>query len=255
MDISFQWLMRHARGIIFTGLLVFLEAAVASAHAYDFEPPYCNYETLKLSQIHVPSNSKGLFRLKGFHLGAVNIFGLAVGISLPKNIRALAQNFSRINKATRQPTANKNNNYCTWYFNRWNLVAEETFNWVYVPNPGTDFAESLLSYSQALDGLLTGTPSATSTSQQDFLSCLANTGFLAMGCNGQQHRGPTVFAMLLSYSGCSPENSVNIVHTLWGQNGIPYYTRLALADHAYKLGQQTAGRRLLMQKLLLQTQP
>ena len=61
-----------------------------------------------------------------------------------------------------------------------------------------------------------------------FLSCAENRHYLALGCNSMAHRGPTVFGMLLAFSGCTPEHSLEIVNHIWGQNGVSDETRLTL---------------------------
>jgi hypothetical protein len=81
-----------------------------------------------------------------------------------------------------------------------------------------------------------------------FLSCLENNKILIMGCNAQMHRGPTVFGMLLSFSGCSAEHSAEIVNSLWGLNGVKAEVRLAIIDEGRKLGDEDPNARLRLQR-------
>jgi hypothetical protein len=53
-----------------------------------------------------------------------------------------------------------------------------------------------------------------------------------MGCDGQKHRGPGVFAALLAYSGCMPDHAAAIAYQVWGLNGVPWQTRQAIAEAA-----------------------
>jgi hypothetical protein len=60
------------------------------------------------------------------------------------------------------------------------------------------------------------------------------------------HRGPTVFGMLLAYSGCSAEHSLEITNQIWGLNGVKRKVRLAIIRKAYELGntQKESRKRL-----------
>lgn len=69
-----------------------------------------------------------------------------------------------------------------------------------------------------------------------FLSCAERHGFIAMGCNSQRHRGPTVFGMMLAYSGCGAENSRKIANKIWGGNFVRDKVRRKVNQAAHELG-------------------
>ncbi len=71
-----------------------------------------------------------------------------------------------------------------------------------------------------------------------------------MGCDEMKHRGPTAFAMFLSFEGCSPEHSVEIANRLWGENGVSAATRQTVARKGFELGRQRAGIRARLQDLM-----
>ncbi len=73
--------------------------------------------------------------------------------------------------------------------------------------------------------------------EPSMLSCLRDYRFLNVGCDGMKHRGPTVFAMLLSFSGCAPWRSAVIANLLWDSNGVPFQVRYDAASTAWKQGQ------------------
>ena len=74
------------------------------------------------------------------------------------------------------------------------------------------------------------------SSSTSFLSCASEQHYIALGCNGMRHRGPTVFGMLLAFSGCSPKNALEISNQIWGLNGVKRKVRLAVIEKAYELG-------------------
>ena len=69
----------------------------------------------------------------------------------------------------------------------------------------------------------------------NFVSCAAEAGYIAIGCDGMKHRGPTVMAMLLAYSGCTPDHAATIATQIWGNNGITTQMRSAISKRAAEL--------------------
>jgi hypothetical protein len=78
-----------------------------------------------------------------------------------------------------------------------------------------------------------------------FLKC-ARQGFIALGCGGMVHRGPTVVGMLLAYSGCRPESALKATRAYWGDD-VNDETRLTLYKMAYD--SSTPAERVEMQSL------
>ena len=67
---------------------------------------------------------------------------------------------------------------------------------------------------------LIGTKPEMTGGVPNMLWCMENFHYVGMGCNDQQHRGPTVFGILLVKSGCTAEQAFQIVHDKWGDNTV-----------------------------------
>lgn len=210
-----------------------------AAHAA--EPAYCRADTFLRHE--VPDAERYLlYRDYIFQVGKVRLVGMAVGDSINYEIKDLAQ------QNLRTESAQHENNFCTWYFNHTEKDAERDYNWTPVDKPAQDtnpenIKRGVQKYMQALGGIF-------DSNQVNMLGCMEKYHYVAMGCDGMKHRGPTAFAMLLAFSGCSAEHSVQIVNTIWGLNGISYQGRLAVAQAAYDLGTKRPESRLRMQNLL-----
>lgn len=182
------------------------------------EPSFCQPTTFFSKEIS--SSGNGLRRLHLFKIGKMNLAGLAVGGSNPTSVKALASKHS---------TAGGNDRYCTWYFNDGNTDAKRSFVWKYVSKPVTDPQQIVEEYESVLG-------SSFDQESTNFVQCAENFNYIAMGCDGMMHRGPTVFAMLLAFTGCTPEHSTEIADKLWGLNGVPLETRLAVAKKGFEIG-------------------
>lgn len=194
------------------------------------EPPYCNPKTFFLFQ--TPEKESALlyhqFRIK---IGQVSIHGLGVGMSSASQLKSQAEEF--------QIPASKKS--CTWYFNNfhsfWDERARTEFNWHYVDR-NAKVAPANKTIAEATGDLyLEKIGPSFSSLPNNFLDCMNEERYLALGCAGMNHRGPGVFAMLLSYLGCSPKNAVEIVNQVWGANEIPFENRLEIAKRGATLGQ------------------
>lgn len=203
---------------------------VFTINSFAQEPAYCDPKIF-LSKESTKLNT--LIRDHIFKFDDTIILGAAVGLTPSLNIIAYATNNSNVTSAE---------NYCTWYFNEGNENATVKFNHFYVENPkNLTVTSGPAEYRQILQDQF-------AKSSISFLSCIEQHKYLAMGCNGQMHRGPTVFGMLLSFSGCSATQSAKIVNSLWGLNGVKAEVRLAIIEEGYKLGNEDPDARLRMQK-------
>jgi hypothetical protein len=211
-------------------LISILSLTVLSQAALALEPAYCNPKTF-FSKEFDPRDK--IVRDHSFRMGDVILVGGAIGLSRTKNVIKFVEEYSN---------ADVNEKYCTWYFNDGANSAEKAFHHFYVNHPKklttvTGPAE----YRAVLKDQFAKAPTS-------FLSCMEKEKILVMGCDGQMHRGPTVFGMLLSYSGCSPTNANAIVNKAWGLNGVPPEVRLAIIQEGYKLGSEDPQARLRMQR-------
>ncbi len=83
----------------------------------------------------------------------------------------------------------------------------------------------------------------------NFLNCAKEEKYIALGCNEMMHRGPTVFGMLLAFSGCEPEHALEIVNQTWGLNGVKRKVRLAVIRKAFELASTHPESRKQLQEL------
>ncbi len=192
-------------------------SGVSLPRAVADEPAYCEPSSFLTKE--VLHSDPGLLRLRTFQVGSVRLSGLSIGMSMTSSLISYAEGI-KPNTALKK--------YCSWYVNDRNHLARESFVWRDLRKPDADVAATVANFEAQLK------TSFTEGSEEDLISCLAEEKFLAMGCDGQMHRGPSVFAMVLAYSGCTPEHSVAIVNQLWGENGVPPATRMALAEMAAK---------------------
>lgn len=183
------------------------------------QPVYC-HPGYFLSH-EAPIEQYGLHRAHQFQLARMTLVGIGVGLSLPGSVKYLSQ---RIGGAT------ANQHYCTWYLNVLNPFAQYSFEHYYMPDPrNLTPAEAAETYMRSLSG-------AFFQNQVNFLGCLREYGYVALGCNSMRHRGPTVFGMLLAFSGCSPGFASEIANRVWGLNGVDPEVRLAAIKAAHEYG-------------------
>jgi hypothetical protein len=221
-------MLRHSRTSRFAVVCVALAMLSGpAAFGQSTEPGYCDPAAFSKYEIANPAQGlDGLERLRAYRLGNVVLAGLAVGHSRDYAVRELAKRYA--------PGAAPDK-YCTWYINKGNHEAERTFDHHYVPNPkGLNERTGPPAFMSELEGSFDH--DATS-----FVACAEKYGYIAEGCNGQRHRGPTLFGMILAYSGCTPEHSAEIANAIWGLNDVAPEVRLAIIRAAYELGRENVN--------------
>tara|TARA_Y100000768_G_scaffold389007_1_gene390124 strand:- start:7154 stop:7801 length:648 start_codon:yes stop_codon:yes gene_type:complete len=205
-----------------------------SAELLDGEPSFCDPE--KFSSLEVKSQKEGLVRERSFRVGSLNLIGMAVGHSDTEAIKKLALEHSEFREEEK---------YCTFYLNKGEQDKEEAFNHHYLMAPYLRIRHGKImsQYSKVLRPVFEENPVT-------MVSCAKEHGYIALGCNGQKHRGPTAFAMLLAYVGCNPNNAVNIVNSIWGKNWVRFATRWKLANMAHQWGQENPKNRELLLSIM-----
>lgn len=207
------------------------------AHAEGLQPPvepyFCDPAVFVQQEI-VPKDGGGIKRLHAYRLGGVVLSGMAIGASEAGAV----ESFAGTQGATPQER------FCTWYVNKGNTEAERTFRHIYLPDP------SSLSPEEAAERYAQLLAPAFAEERGSIWWCLEQQGFIAVGCNGQLHRGPTVFGMVLAALGCSAENAAEIVNRIWGLNGVPPATRLAAIKQGAEAGARSAALRSRVQRRL-----
>ncbi|HVK61420.1 MAG TPA: hypothetical protein VM432_07715, partial [Bdellovibrionales bacterium] len=170
-----------------------------------------------------------------FRIGKLTLVGLAVGNSRFNSVEQLA--------TERGLNLSRSERSCTWYMNDGNRDARANFVWRYVERPSSNAEKTVAEYESVLQASI-------DQEAVNWVSCAEDHGYLAMGCDGMRHRGPTVFAMFLAFAGCNPENSVKIANSFWGLNGVSEKSRLAVAKKGYELGEQRPLSRKRLQAIM-----
>lgn len=207
--------------------------APRSAIRVENEPAYCDPGRFRAHEVE--ARGVDVDRLHAYRIGGVVLAGLAIGNSSEAQVRKLAGNFSQ---------AGPDAGYCTWYYNVKNAEAAKVFNYHPVEANPKD-----LDPEEARELFLKLVGPNFDQDAVNQVMCAERYGYVAMGCDGQKHRGPTAFAMLLAFSGCSPEHSAEVANELWGLNGVPASVRLSVAEAGYELGSKhTEARKRLQAK-------
>lgn len=217
-------------------LLLLATGLISSALAnYEKEPAFCT--TKAFHALEVKADRDGLIRDRQYKIGDLTLTGLAVGHSDLNSMIRMAQEHSDFRPDEK---------YCTFYLNKGETDKEETFNHHYLSAPYAKFRHRKIKaqYTRVLRPVF-------EENQTTFVSCAKDHGYIAMGCNGQKHRGPTAVAMLLAYAGCNPNNAVNIVNQIWGKNFVRFTTRWKLANMAYNWGAKNPKNREVLQSVML----
>jgi hypothetical protein len=211
------------------------QASTEEAPLAPGEPPYCLLNGLRAHEISIDTH--GLENAHAFRLGDVTLVGVAVGDSKVDALQSLATS-TATNLTPEQHS-------CTFYFNDGNDAAQVAFNWYDLPKPiGDDYAGMTSEYAKDLANIF-------DTANPSILSCAAGAQYVAMGCDGMKHRGPTVFASTLAYSGCSPEHATSIVNAIWGKNGIDPQMRISITTWAKSVAANHPAQAGQLQKLFL----
>jgi hypothetical protein len=199
------------------------------AHAAT-EPRFCDPN--HFSEYERGNNIAQLKRVHVYQLGQLTLVGLAVGGSDYRYVQSLAKQYN--------VTDNKS---CTWYLNQGNPDASVAFNHYNMPAPYFANPSIALKYEKILKTVFDQAPN-------NMLECARKYHYVAMGCDGQMHRGPSVFAMYLSYAGCSAQHSMEIANKVWGANFVPKETRKAIAAVGGKFGDENPAGRAELQAIM-----
>ena len=205
-----------------SALIVLISSFLSYKGFSQVEPSFCNLNTFKTLEVIYP-NSDSPRRLRVFKVGEVVLAGMGVGTSSPGEVADVAREYSEVRGKQ---------NYCTWYWNTLNPVSAVRFNWEHLSHPNSGKLKNRVKeYSKNV------LPTFFKN-KINMVKCAKDFGYVGMGCNSQKHRGPTVFAMLLAFSGCSAQSASEIANEIWGLNGVEPLNRLALVQLAYEYGKQ-----------------
>jgi hypothetical protein len=221
--------------ILLSFSVLFLFSIVVSAA----EPSYCDPDKFASLGINPPlayNEIKHIKKLKMFEVGQVVLAGMAVGKSNTTEMENLAESYS---------TKISDNNYCTWFFDgSSNPSATKAFISHPIANPFS------LTVASAPSEFMDAVQSSFFQDESSFITCAKKYKYIAMGCTQMQHRGPTVFGMLLAFSGCTAAHSAEIANSAFGLNGLSAALRLAVIQAAYDYGNESPDQRAELASLL-----
>lgn len=207
-----------------------LALTLISVFAHASEPRFC--DPAKIQEYERGNNIPYLKRVHVYQFGQLTMAGLAVGDSDYRYVQSLAKQYGVDDEKS-----------CTWYFNSGNDDAAAAFN--YYPLPAPYFASPSIAkkYDKILDGTFDRAPS-------NMLACARKYHYLAMGCDGMRHRGPSVFAAVLTYAGCTPHHAMQIANKVWGSNFVAHDTREAIAAVGAKYATENPAGAAELQTLM-----
>lgn len=237
--------------------LILSGSLFAKEKKVDPEPAYCDPSAFDAKEMDLGDGlaleKKGLNRIHAFHLGKVTLVGLGVGNSKADEVMdfAKAHSASSSSQAPKLLDELKKKNYCTWYLNRpegpddaRRVEAAKTFQ-----HRDIGIRPQKSSEEVAVREFMKVMESSFDQDSTSFLACAEEQNYIALGCNNMMHRGPTVFGMLLAFSGCTPEHALEISDQTWGLNGVKRTVRLAVLKKAFELGQAHLASRKKLAEL------
>jgi hypothetical protein len=180
--------------------------------------------------------AKRLGRLKALQVGSVKLAGLAVGDSPLDAVLQLPGALG--------VTVAPEDRSCTFLMKKASSAHRKALRWFNLPDPR---GRGSRADAQKWFGIVR---EVFDQGQPSFLSCAEKYGFIALGCAGMRHRGPTVFAMLLAFAGCTPKRATAIAEKHW-QRHVDTSVRQGMVEVAYEHGLKAEHRdsRLRFQRL------
>ncbi|MEO5969156.1 MAG: hypothetical protein ABIQ95_04450 [Bdellovibrionia bacterium] len=204
------------------------------------EPSYCDPSDFLTHEVKIPHEIEQGLRLPHvFKFGQITLAGFAVGKSKAESIQDLAHHYAK---------GELDSGFNTWYLHHKNEEIKKMVNWAPLYKNPTNSNEEQAYFEFRL-ALKSQFFNSDNNPRNNFLSSLEKSKYLAIGCQGMHHRGPSAFAMILAFSGCTPTHSVEIVDRLWGLNGVKYEVRASIAEAGFDLGEIYGEERKKFQKL------
>lgn len=216
--------------VFLVGFLVWIEFARGE------EPVFCD---VKYWNDHQVASNPTLTRAKTFKIGDKTIAGLGVGDSPTESVKAMS--------------LSADDKYCTFYLNDGNSDAAKSFIHQNIgPNPlwpwfsGEKMDKEFL---KNIGGILTSDPITVQ-------SCLKKNKYVALGCDGMRHRGPSGFSWLLVFAGCSPKSAVGVVQKLWPvewyRGPVSSSKRIEMVQSAVTLREQNPEKSMELRRLFVE---
>jgi hypothetical protein len=174
-----------------------------------------------------------LFKLEQFVLLCI-----AVGTSSDKRVINFCKKYSKQSDRGRMHDGKFN----TWYFNDGDhdfdqINAKETFHHFPVKhNP--IYAWSTKPFLPIVNEL------------EHMILTAERHGYLAFGCDGNKHRGPSVFAMFLCLAGIPPKEATKAANEFFGSNFVMFFVRKRIAKLGWEHGNKNPELRKRLRILM-----
>lgn len=207
-------------------MMLLLSQTAREEPAYAEQPEFCEKQNFLSKETSLPERL--VYRGHAFRVGQATLVGLAIGFSPVNEVMELARSITS--------GASEANGFHTWYFSSDYEFAASKFNDYDLPSPALSELKDIdrTTLVDAFDHAFT--EMLDPERPRNFINALETDSFLALGCDAERHRGPTVFGMVLAASGCSSQQAAEIVNTVWGLNTVPEDLRLEIIERASKIG-------------------
>jgi hypothetical protein len=172
------------------------------------------------------------FGARIFYLAQFTLLGIGVGTSSDKRVMQFCDANAKTNDGK----------YNTWYFNSEDLDgdsinARNVFHWFPVKwNPIIYW--SAKPFEPIRDQL------------PEMVAVAEKYHYLAFGCDGNKHRGPSVFAMFLCLAGVDPNTATKAANHFFGSNFVMFWVRRRIARLGWDLGNQNPELRKRLRVLM-----
>lgn len=185
------------------------------------------------------TNEGHVFGTRLFCFPGFTLLGIGVGSSSDLRVQRFCRENSRVNLIEEPFHDGKFN---TWYFNSGDrdgdrLDAKALFHYFPVEdNP-------IYSWGRGpFRPIVAQFPLMIETAEK--------YGYLAFGCDGNKHRGPTVFAAFLCLAGASPKEATRMANEIFGSNFVLPFVRRRIAKLGWVLGNEQPELRLRLRRLM-----
>lgn len=129
--------------------------------------------------------------------------------------------------------------FATWYYNNANPEAAEAFH------GECNIPDNPITYHRTDQFQKIAVPTLG-----HMVNDAEEWSYLAFGCDGNKHRGPSIFAMWLCLEGTSPKEATKIANELFGKNWVLPFVRQRIAKLGWDYGNQYPGLRERVKTLM-----
>ena len=195
------------------------------------EPAWCKPgHFAKLESLRDAENRTHVFKV-----GELVIAGLPIGNLQIETTVALAEKYSPVDSSDK---------YCTWFLGDQGTDRDIFFRAHHIEDNHS------LNDPWIKDQYFSQLKSSFGSGPESFLYCAEKKHYIGIGCDQMHNRGPTTFAMLLAFAGCTPKHAWKITFDQWGAWSLFPFVRYQLIQKAYGLGNNRPDDRYRLQQVM-----